>query len=144
MYIEDAGHRSPRHPDRIITDVLEKELWLRNRYGRGYKKFGEETNQFQWFLKEQLAKASAQLSIYLPIEEVNQSSDKTLRIHTLQPYVKNRYLKFNKRHNTLLEQLLFFPMAANDDGPDALQACVSLISTTGNKLRTISKRLFGL
>ena len=31
----------------------------RNTYGRGYAKLGAETNQFQWFLKEELAKASA-------------------------------------------------------------------------------------
>lgn len=57
-------------PDKIIGDILEKEKMLRRDYGRGYKKFGAETVQFQWFLKEELAKASAKAGLYLPIEEV--------------------------------------------------------------------------
>lgn len=69
-----------RHPDKIIADVLEKEKWLRRDYGKGYKKFGAETVQFQWFLKEELAKASAKAGLYLPIEEVPQVSDKTMRV----------------------------------------------------------------
>jgi predicted phage terminase large subunit-like protein len=125
MYVLDADIER-RHPDQIIIDVLEKEKWLMNTFGRGYIKFGCETNQFQWFLKEELAKASAKESLYLPIEEVNQNSDKTMRIQTLQPDIKNKYIKFNPRHKRLLEQLKYFPMAANDDGPDALEACRSL------------------
>jgi len=133
-----------RHPDKIILDVLEKERWLRITYGKGYKKFGCETNQFQFFLKEQLAKASAKAGLYLPIEEVNQTTNKELRIESLQPDIKNKYIKFNPAHKTLLEQLKFFPMAAHDDGPDALEACRTLAGGNKRKLRTLSKRLLGL
>ena len=100
MYVMDADIER-RHPDKIIEDVLEKERWLRRDFGRGYKKFGAETVQFQWFLKEELAKASAKAGLYLPIEEVPQVSDKTMRVQTLQPDVKNHYIKFNKRHKLL-------------------------------------------
>ena len=48
MYVLDADIER-RHPDRIITDILEKERWLKRDFGRGYKKFGAETVQFQWF-----------------------------------------------------------------------------------------------
>ncbi|MDR1629890.1 MAG: phage terminase large subunit, partial [Oscillospiraceae bacterium] len=119
MYVVDADIER-RHPDVIIGDILEKERWLRKSFGRGYKKFGAETNQFQWFLKEELAKASARVGLYLPIEEVQQYSDKIMRILTLQPDIKNKYIKFNKKHKRLLEQLRYFPMGAHDDGPDAL------------------------
>lgn len=125
MYVLDADIER-RHPDRIISDVLHKEEWLRNTYGRGYTKLGAETNQFQWFLKEELAKASAKAGLYLPIEEVQQTTDKIMRVQTLQPDVKNKYIKFNRRHKRLLEQLLQFPMAAHDDGPDALEGARSI------------------
>lgn len=125
MYVLDADIER-RHPDRIIEDTLEKERWLKLSYGRGFTLFGCETNQFQWFLKEELARRSAEAGIYLPIEEVNQTSDKYGRIQTLQPDIKNRYIKFNIRHKRLLEQLRQFPMAAHDDGPDALEACRTL------------------
>lgn len=116
-----------RHPDQIIEDIMEKERWLKTNCGKGYTLFGCETNQFQWFLKEELARRSAEAGIYLPIEEVNQISDKYGRIQTLQPSIKNRYIKFNQRHKRLLEQLKQFPMASHDDGPDALEAAVSMI-----------------
>jgi len=125
MLVADADIER-RHPDRIITDVLEKARWLQKQFNKRYRKFGAETNQFQWFLKEQLAKASAAARVYLPIVEVNQTSDKTLRIQTLQPDIKNKYIKFNRDHKRLLEQLKFFPMGDHDDGPDALEGARSL------------------
>lgn len=125
MYVVDADIER-RHPDRIIADVLAKERWLRASFGHGYRKLGAETNQFQWFLKEELAKASAKAGLYLPIEEVQQTSDKVMRIQTLQPDVKNKYIKFNRRHKRLLEQMTQFPMGAHDDGPDALEGARSI------------------
>lgn len=62
MYVVDADIER-RHPDRIIADVLAKERWLRASFGHGYRKLGAETNQFQWFLKEELAKASAKAGL---------------------------------------------------------------------------------
>jgi predicted phage terminase large subunit-like protein len=142
MYIMDADIER-RHPDRIITDVLEKERWLRKTYGHGYKKFGAETVQFQWFLKEEIAKASARAGLYLPIEEVSQTTDKIMRIQTLQPDVKNKYIKFSPRHKRLLEQMKYFPMGAHDDGPDALEGCRT-IAKRSKKFRTMDKGAFGL
>lgn len=125
MYVYDADIER-RHPDRIIADILEKERRLRRDFGKGYKKFGCETVQFQWLLKEELVKASAKAGLYLPVEEVPQTADKVLRIQTMQPDIKNKYIKFSRRHKRLLEQLLQFPMGAHDDGPDALEGCRTL------------------
>ncbi|MDL2217393.1 phage terminase large subunit [Christensenellaceae bacterium OttesenSCG-928-M15] len=144
LYIVDADI-ARRHPDMIISDTLQKAVWIKKTWGKRYTKFGVETVQFQWFLKEQLAKASAKARIYLPIEEVPQSSDKVLRIQTLQPDVKNKYIKFNPRHKLLLEQLKYFPMADHDDGPDALEG-LRTIAQGGHKKRLIikKKRRFGI
>lgn len=131
MLVADADIER-RHPDRIIEDVLEKARWLQRDFKKRYYKFGAETNQFQWFLKEQLAKASAKARVYLPIVEINQTSDKTLRIQTLQPDIKNKYIKFNAQHKRLLEQLRFFPMGDHDDGPDALEGARSLAVRRGS------------
>lgn len=142
MYVMDADI-DRRHPDRIISDVLEKERWLRASYGRGYKKLGAEVNQFQWFLKEELAKASARAGLYLPIEEVQQTSDKVLRIQTLQPDIKNKYIKFNAKHKRLLEQLYHFPMGAHDDGPDALEGARTIAKKT-KRFRILDRSDLGL
>lgn len=125
MYVADADIER-RHPDKIIEDVLEKARWLQKSFKKRYRKFGAETNQFQWFLKEQLAKASAKARVYLPIIEINQTSDKLLRVQTLQPDIKNKYIKFNVQHKRLLEQLKFFPLGDYDDGPDALEGARNL------------------
>lgn len=142
MYVLDADI-DRRHPDKIISDVLAKEVWLRKTYGHGYRKLGAEVNQFQWFLKEELAKASARAGLYLPIEEVQQTNDKTLRIQTLQPDIKNHYIKFNARHKRLLEQLLHFPMASHDDGPDALEGARTIAKKT-KRFRILDRADFGL
>lgn len=141
MYVEGADVER-RHPDAIIRDVIEKEKYLRNTYGRGFKKLGAETNQFQWFLKEEMAKESAKVGIYLPLEEVNQNKDKTMRIETLQPDIKNRYIKFNKRHTRLLEQMREFPMGAHDDAVDALEGARTLAKNS-KRFRILKKSLFG-
>lgn len=125
MYVADADI-DRRHPDLIIEAILQKAEWLKKAYGKRYYKFGAETNQFQWFLKEEIAKASAKRRIYLPIVEINQTGDKLLRIQTLQPDIKNKYIKFNAAHKRLMEQLKFYPLGDHDDGPDALEGCRSL------------------
>ena len=142
MYVVDADIER-RHPDWIIADVLAKERWLRASFGHGYRKLGAETNQFQWFLKEELAKASAKAGLYLPIEEVQQTSDKVMRIQTLQPDVKNKYIKFNRRHKRLLEQLTQFPMGAHDDGPDALEGARSIAKRV-KRFRIVNRAEFGI
>lgn len=142
MYVVDADIER-RHPDRIIADVLAKERWLRASFGHGYRKLGAETNQFQWFLKEELAKASSKAGLYLPIEEVQQTSDKVMRVQTLQPDVKNKYIKFNRRHKRLLEQLTQFPMGAHDDGPDALEGARSIAKKV-KRFRILDRAEFGI
>ena len=69
---------------------------------------------------------SVELGEYIPIEEIQSIANKMLRIQSLQPYIKNGYIKFNRKHKTLLKQLEEFPMGRNDDAPDGLQMAVAL------------------
>ena len=109
---------SRRKPDRILDDIL---AYARH---RKYLRFGFETNQFQSFLAEELKRRSNQSGIYLPVHDINHTSDKLGRIQGLQPLVRSGHLQFSRRHTTLLEQLRLFPKAAHDDGPDALEMAV--------------------
>ena len=138
LYVWDADIRR-RHPDRIIADVLDKERRLRRETGRGYALFGAETNQFQWFLKEQLVRESARQGLYLPVQGVRASENKVLRIETLQPDVKNGYIRFRRDQALLLKQLAEFPLGAHDDGPDALEGARTLA-----RRQSRSARLSGL
>ena len=125
MYVADASIEK-RKPDVIIDDVIEMSRRLKRDYNKGFFKFGVETVQFQYFFKEVMAQKSAESGEYIPIEEIQSSANKMLRIESLQPLIKNKYLKFNREHKALLKQMEEFPMGRNDDGPDGLQMAVAL------------------
>lgn len=128
MYVADASVER-RKPDVIIDDVFEMNRRLKRDYRKGFYKFGVEVVQFQYFFKEVMAAKSAEEGEYIPIEEIQSTVNKTLRIESLQPVIKNKYLKFNQEHKTLLKQLQEFPMGRNDDAPDGLQMAVQLAQT---------------
>lgn len=125
IYILEASIER-RKPDAIIDDAIETSKRLKRDYKKPLYKFGVETVQFQHFFKDVMAKKSAEAGEYLPIEEINSIQNKNMRIESLQPFVKNKYLKFNPRHKTLLQQLKEYPMGKNDDGPDGLEMAVRL------------------
>ena len=122
MYVVDASVEK-RKPDVIIEDVFEMNRRLKRDCKKGFFKFGVETVQFQYYFKEVMAKKSAEEGEYLPIEEIQSSVNKVLRIESLQPLIKNKYIKFNREHKALLK-LQEFPMGKNDDAPDGLQMAV--------------------
>ncbi len=144
MYVVDASVEK-RKPDVIIDDVFEMQRRLKRDYGKGFYKFGVEVVQFQYYFKEVMAAKSVQEGEYIPIEEIQSTVNKTLRIESLQPVIKNKYLKFNRNHKTLLKQLQEFPMGKNDDAPDGLQMGVQLaqsVKAVAAKInyRTVIKR----
>lgn len=134
-----------RKPDVIITDVIETHRRFKRDYKKGYYKFGVETVQFQFFFKEVMAEKSRKSGEYIPIEEIQSTQNKQLRIESLQPLVKNHYIKFSRKHKTLLQQMKEYPMAKNDDAPDGLQMAVALaitVKSAGAKIKyqTIQRR----
>lgn len=117
---------SKRKPDQIIEDALEASRRLKREYKRPYYRFGVETVQFQYYFAEVMRQRSAEAGEYLPIQEISSTQNKDARIQSLQPFVKNGYVKFSKRHKALLEQMFQYPMGKNDDGPDGLQMAVKI------------------
>lgn len=115
-----------RKPDQIIEDALEASRRLKRDFKRPYYKFGVETVQFQYYFAEIMRQRAAEAGEYLPIEEINSTQNKDARIQSLQPFVKNGYVKFSKKHKTLLKQMTEYPMGKNDDAPDGLQMAVKL------------------
>ena len=144
MYVADASVEK-RKPDVIIDDVIEMSRRLKRDFGKGFYKFGVETVQFQYFFKDVMAQKSVLSGEYIPIEEIKSIVNKVLRIESLQPVIKNRYLKFNRAHKALLKQLEEFPMGKNDDAPDGLQMAVQLAQalkgiSSGVNYRSVARR----
>lgn len=117
----DIADIEKRHPDRIIEDLLMYHERLH------FFQAGIEAVQFQEFFAKTVEKISHERGITLNVQEVHQSGDKTLRIQSLQPWVKNGWIRFRKGMTTLVDQLVKFPMADHDDGPDALEMLKSLV-----------------
>ncbi len=119
FYVLEADIRK-RHPDKIIDDQFSSY-----QYYRPHRIRIEET-QFQEFFKDEVVRRGQEIGMFLPVEGYKPITDKLMRIHRLQPHVKNGIIRFSKRHKTLIEQLLNLPKGDHDDGPDALEMAFSL------------------
>ena len=110
-----AADIKKRLPDKIISDIIALQqrwrcvLWV------------VETIQFQEFLRTELIRRGAEQGVPIPARAIQPSTDKLLRIETLQPYMLNGQIRLHASQVTLIEQLRHFPKADHDDGPDALQ-----------------------
>ncbi|EBP4586547.1 hypothetical protein VH79_25980 [Salmonella enterica] len=104
-----------RVPDKIISDIIKYQKIY------GCMAWAFESVQFQEFLRQVLVKESAKLGVPVPAVPVIPSTDKILRIESLQPHCVNGLIRLHDSQSTLLDQLRHFPKADHDDGPDALQ-----------------------
>lgn len=93
---------------------------------------GFETVAFQKVLKLWLDERARKTRRYLPVSEVTQAGlSKEARITRLSPLVENGTLRFAPGTQRLVEQLVQFPRADYDDGPDALEGAVDLFRRVG-------------
>lgn len=116
-----------RVPDLIISRAIE----LQAEYG--CVAWAVETVQFQAFLYSELIKRAALAGISFPAIPVTPSTDKGLRIISLQPHVSNGQILLHRSQSTLIEQLKFWPEADHDDGPDALEMLHTLATQFGGE-----------
>lgn len=114
-----------RHPDKIIDDIFvyhERDK---------FDKFVIEEVQFQEFFKDTVEKEAHKRGLTMNIEGVRPNVDKDLRIVTLQPWIKNGWIKFKRQGmGTLIRHLIYYRPRGKggpDDGPDALEMLKSLL-----------------
>ncbi len=89
--------------------------------------FSVESNNFQQLMVDDLKRRLMGKGYNTTrINSIKHSSNKNARISGLETYVSQGFLRFNRKHQELLRQLIQFPMAKNDDGPDALEMAVSI------------------
>jgi predicted phage terminase large subunit-like protein len=91
-----------------------------------FRKFAVESNAFQQLMVEDLRRRMTAAGVGLKPSELTSRSNKQSRIAGLEPYVQQGFLRFCRRHTLLLDQLRQFPLAKNDDGPDALEMAMQL------------------
>ncbi len=96
-----------------------------------FKKFAIEINNFQELMADKLDKRIVARGRRLPILKITSRSNKQSRIAGLEPYIKQGNIRFWRKHRQLLGQLTQFPLAKNDDGPDALEMAMEAVKKKG-------------
>lgn len=113
-----------RPPHKIVSDTL---LWC-DRVKPDYVAF--EANQFQELLVHEFERAcGAHFSLRWPVYKITNTIAKQVRIRRLGQYIAARELRFRRSPGSrlLVDQLMDFPFAEHDDGPDALEMAIRLI-----------------
>ena len=114
---------------RDVDDALNDIVAYARRFD--FTKFIVESNNFQYLMVKQLEERCQQANVRLNLDAINSTSHKKERIRSMQSFTRTGALKFNKSHMILLEQLCFFPMHVNDDGPDALEMALTAAQSLG-------------
>jgi predicted phage terminase large subunit-like protein len=115
--------------DRIPLDQIVRKLIV---FCDQYKPdhVGVEAEQFQELLVHEIKRQTAGRPGRLPVWKMTSCGiSKVARIRRLTHYVINRELRFKADSpgcRLLVDQLMDFPLAEHDDGPDALEMCIRL------------------
>lgn len=120
IYVLDAwADKIPMHKALEVAEMKVRQ-WKP-------KVFGVETVQAQYDMYRQLRERCMQKGLYSTrVLAFNPKGKKEDRIETLEPLVENGYLRFNRGHRLLQEQLELFPAHDHDDLPDALASAVEI------------------
>jgi predicted phage terminase large subunit-like protein len=118
----DLLHYSPSQTIDRITE-----------YARMYEfdRFAIESNNFQELMVDDLERRIVAYRRRLSIHKITSRSNKQSRIASLEPYIKQGNIRFCRKHRQLLDQLTQFPLAKNDDGPDALEMAIQATKEGG-------------
>jgi len=122
----DIADIEKRLPDKIIDDILVYHH--RDRF----QAFGVESVQFQEFFAKTLEKESHKKNLTLSVLELAVHTDKDLRIMTLQPWIKNGWIRFKKNMREMIRHLIYYRprgKGGHDDGPDALEMLKTMIES---------------
>ena len=116
-------------PTKYINEIFEHH----EKYN--YNKFGVETNLYRNLLLPNIVKErtnreeSLKKKIRIPFYDIENVDNKEKRIYTLEPKVTHGWILFNRKLDiNFMNQLLDFPHADHDDGPDALEMLYGLVN----------------
>jgi len=132
IYVDASLERRPPHE--IVRDTLAMTIKYKPHF------LGIEGNQFQELLVHEFEQQCGQRftdQIGIHATPMFNQISKEVRIRRLGPYIVNRELRFKRSSpgcHLLVDQLMDFPNAEHDDGPDALEMAIRLPSEMGAKI----------
>lgn len=87
-----------------------------------------ETVQFQAVYKEQIAKDAASQGLMIPLKGYNPGrASKAVRLMSVSPLIENGLIKFGPGTESLIDQLLAFPVGGFDDQVDSF--CMAVFAS---------------
>lgn len=138
LYVIDAWARKcPAHValDASVTAIVEY----------GHKTFAIETVGAQHDMYRQLLERLRKEHIgSTRVKAVVSRTKKEIRIESLEPLIESGFLRFNRSHRLLLEQMEQFPSGTHDDLPDALAGAVEAAGGLARQGRVWGKKPKGL
>jgi predicted phage terminase large subunit-like protein len=124
------------------TETLDRALDLFEQLRPDF--VGVEVNQFQILFAQELERrANAGFDIRLPIVYISNYIPKILRIRRLGPWLAAKDLRFadSPGARLVVEQLKHFPQGPHDDGPDALEMALRIMTEHApRKVESLSYR----
>lgn len=111
-----------------MEDMVERGLDFLKDFKR-CEAFGVEGNQWQELLASHFDETVKHRGMILPLYMINNTIKKEIRIRRIGPYLSRRMIRFKTRSEgtrLLVEQLMDFPNASHDDGPDALEMALRI------------------
>jgi len=128
-----------RHRDEVFVDgdlevrtpsqTLDRVLDLFDRLRPDF--LAVETNQFQILFAHELERRGREgFKISLPLVYVQNYLPKILRVRRLGPWLAARQLRFadSRGARLIVDQLREFPLGRHDDGPDALEMALRILT----------------
>lgn len=126
--IDEYIHRI--HPDKYLLDIVDN-----------VRKFqpdviGAEAQMAQEFFVDKLKQSLQQIGYpaHNRVKKIQQRSRKELRIEAMLPDIEAGNIIFNREHKMLIEHFERYGSKWHDDGPDALQIAVSVVSKAKSKV----------
>jgi len=130
LWIDASIARRP--PERTVSDAIE----MAAAYAPGCVAL--EANAFQHLLAPEFDRQCRDRRVPpLPIRLVEQHTPKELRIERLGSYLLREKLRLRDTPGCrqLVQQLRDFPLSEHDDGPDALELAIRMLSATAGRGR---------
>ena len=127
LYVVDFSIKR-RTVDQQIFDLAHKYTIYK------YRNIAIETNAFQIVMADNLRKYSRENGLYLPVTDIQNYSDKHMRILSIVPLLRDgtlvfdrRLIRINQQYNLAIEHITtYYEGASDDDVLDALEQCVRI------------------
>jgi predicted phage terminase large subunit-like protein len=134
VYVLDAWLGKEKPHQQLEAAVHLYKQW-------GFTQLGIEGNGFQALVVREARERFNKLGNGCRVLKAKSTSNKDLRIASLEPKVNNGSLIFRQDiAPVLFDQLKYFPTATHDDGPDALAGVVKSLATKAGHNQPLQRR----